>query len=126
MNFRIILSLATLSTLFLTCCVQKEIQINGISFVASPDSLNQRHINPIVKLNANYTAIMPFGFIRNLQHPEVGYNSDRQWFGETKKGAEQYINMLHQRNISVMLKPQIWIWHGEYTGYLKMTTEEDW
>ncbi len=25
-----------------------------------------------------------------------------------------------------MLKPQIWIWRGEYTGYLKMTSEEDW
>jgi ppGpp synthetase/RelA/SpoT-type nucleotidyltranferase len=25
-----------------------------------------------------------------------------------------------------MLKPQIWIWHGEFTGHLKMTTEEEW
>lgn len=25
-----------------------------------------------------------------------------------------------------MLKPQIWIWRGEFTGDLKMTNEEDW
>ncbi len=25
-----------------------------------------------------------------------------------------------------MLKPQIWIWHGEFTGYLKMNSEADW
>ncbi len=69
---------------------------------------------------------MPFGFIRSLENPEIIYNTDRQWFGETLEGAGQYIDMLHANNIRVMLKPQIWIWRGEFTGYLKMKTEEDW
>lgn len=126
MNFRITLSIFILSITFLNGCAQKEVHINGVSFVASPDSLNQKHIDPIVKLNANYAAIMPFGFIKNLQHSEIKYNSDRQWFGETKEGMKQYVEKLHHNKIKVMVKPQIWIWHGEYTGDLQMTSEEDW
>jgi len=126
MNFRITLSIFILSISFLNSCAQKDHTIKGVSFVASPDSLNQKHIEPIIKLNANYAAIMPFGFIKNLQHPEIKYNSDRQWYGETKEGVKQYVEELHQNNIQVMVKPQIWIWDGEYTGDLQMTSEEDW
>jgi len=101
-------------------------KINGVSFVASRDSLQQQYIVPLLNSNANYAAIMPFGFIKNLKHPEVFYNQDRQWFGETKTGARQYVNLLHINNVKIMLKPQIWIWRGEFTGLLKMASEEDW
>ena len=101
-------------------------KINGISFVASPSEVDQEHIDPVVQLNSNYASVMPFGFIRTLDHPEILYNTDRQWFGETLPGAQQYIKKLHENNISVMLKPQIWIWRGEFTGDLKMKSEEDW
>jgi len=101
-------------------------KINGVSFVASRDTLNQKHIDPIIHLNANYAAIMPFGFIKDLQHPEVIFNSERQWFGETKNGAKQYIEALKKDHIKIMMKPQIWVWKGEFTGLIKMKTEEEW
>ena len=126
MNFRITLSIIIISISFLNSCAQKDHTINGISFVASPDSLNQKHIEPIVKLNANFAAIMPFGFIKSLEHSKVNYNPEKQWFGETKEGVKQYVEKLHSNKIKVMLKPQIWIWNGEYTGNLQMKTEEDW
>ncbi|MGK0379945.1 MAG: hypothetical protein ACJA1Z_003774 [Patiriisocius sp.] len=34
--------------------------------------------------------------------------------------------MLQQQNVGVMVKPQIWISRGEFTGHLKMNTEEEW
>lgn len=101
-------------------------KINGLSFVASGEELRQEHIHPVIKVNANAAAIMPFGFIKNLGHPEIIFNSERQWFGETKEGVTQYVALLHKNGIRVMLKPQIWIWHGEFTGKLKMNKEEDW
>ena len=104
----------------------KNEKINGVSFVASRDSIAQKHIDPIVRLNANYASVMPFGFIRDLGHPEVIFNSERQWFGETKKGVEQYIEALKKQHIKVMVKPQIWVWRGEFTGKISMETEEEW
>lgn len=101
-------------------------KINGVSFVASRDSLQQENIESLLNINANYAAIMPFGFIKSLDHPEVIYNQERQWFGETKIGAKQYINLLHKNNLKVMMKPQIWVWRGEFTGLVKMASEADW
>ncbi len=104
----------------------KSEKINGVSFVASRDEINDTHIKPVTNVNANYAAIMPFGFIRELSHPEISYNTKRQWFGETRIGAKQYIESLNKRHIKVMIKPQIWVWRGEFTGGIKMTSEEDW
>lgn len=101
-------------------------KIDGVSFVASRDSLHQKNIEALLNINANYAAIMPFGFIKTLNHPKVIYNQERQWFGETKVGAKQYVNLLHKNNLRVMMKPQIWVWRGEFTGMVKMASEADW
>lgn len=107
-------------------CAQEQEVINGVSFVASRNPTNQEQIDPVLGVNANYAAVMPFGFIRSLDNPNIIHNTERQWYGETREGAQQYINMLHKNGIKVMVKPQIWVWRGEFTGYMKMSTEEDW
>ncbi len=117
--------------LFLCClqfCCSGEAQkkINGISFVASREEVVQTHVDEVIRLNANSAAVMPFGFMRETTSPEISYNTDRQWFGETKKGAKQYIELLQKNGVAVMLKPQIWVWKGEFTGTITMQTEEQW
>ncbi|MFD0834260.1 glycoside hydrolase [Mariniflexile aquimaris] len=101
-------------------------KINGVSFVASREPINDTHIYPVNHINANWAAIMPFGFIRELTHPEIVFNTNRQWFGETRIGAKQYIESLRKHHIKIMLKPQIWVWRGEFTGGIKMASEADW
>ncbi|WP_298477627.1 glycoside hydrolase [uncultured Maribacter sp.] len=109
-----------------SCSSQKVVKMNGVSFVASGEEALQKHVDNVKYINANSAAVMPFGFIKDINSPKIIFNTDRQWFGETKKGAKQYIELLHKNKINVMLKPQIWIWHGEFTGTLKMESEEDW
>ena len=111
---------------FAQSCTGQAQKINGLSFVGSRESINDSHIDPVVKINANYTAIMPFGFIRDLDHPDIVYNTDRQWFGETSAGAKQYADVLMKKGIKIMLKPQIWVWRGAFTGQIEMTSEADW
>lgn len=94
--------------------------------MASSKAIDSSHVAPVIKIGANYAAIMPFGFVRNLEHPEVIYNSNRQWFGETKEGVKQYIDELRKEDIKIMLKPQIWVWRGEFTGHINMVNEENW
>ena len=101
-------------------------KINGVSFVASRDSISKKNISPVLKIYANYASVMPFGFIKNLSHPEIEYDSNRQWFGETKDGVKQYVLELKKEGVYIMMKPQIWVWRGEFTGQINMTTEEDW
>lgn len=101
-------------------------KINGVSFVSSRDTINATHIDPVVNIHANYASIMPFAFIRNIDNPEIHYNRNNQWFGESKRGVKQYIESLKARGIKIMLKPQIWVARGTFTGLIKMETEETW
>lgn len=110
----------------LSCSSQSQEKINGISFVGSRDKATQEHIDPVLQVNANYAAVMPFGFIRSLEDPTLVFDTERQWFGETRAGGKQYIEMLQKNGIKIMVKPQIWVWRGEFTGDITMTSEEDW
>jgi ppGpp synthetase/RelA/SpoT-type nucleotidyltranferase len=120
------LGVLVLCFLQFSCASQKFAKINGVSFVASREKVDQNHIEEILKIHANHAAVMPFGFIREINSPDIIFDTERQWYGETKSGARQYIQMLHKNGVKVMLKPQIWIWRGEFTGTLKMQSEEDW
>ena len=120
------LGLLFLCLLQFSCVSQIAEKINGVSFVASRNKAVQEHVDEVLKIHANHAAVMPFGFIRDIHSPEIIFDTDRQWYGETSDGARQYIKLLKKNNIKVMLKPQIWIWNGEFTGTLVMKSEEDW
>ncbi len=113
-------------TLSVSCSGQRTEKMNGVSFVGAPNEINETHINPVVEVHANWAAVMPFGFLRNLKNPNVIFNIERQWWGERKDGAKKTIELLNQRGIKVMLKPQIWVWRGEFTGNISMDSEENW
>ncbi|MEM6686630.1 MAG: glycoside hydrolase [Bacteroidota bacterium] len=123
MKFRLLLLCACLIQF---SCTSQSKKINGVSFVAAPKAADQSHVDPVIKVNANYAAIMPFGFMKKLYATEIVHNTDRQWFGETRKGAKQYSELLQKNNIKIMIKPQIWVWNGEFTGFIKMESEADW
>ena len=78
-SFKLLFFLYILS---IQSCKTQTNKINGVSFVASRDAVNETHTNPVVNVGANYAAIMPFGFLKSLEHPEIIHNTDRQWFGE--------------------------------------------
>ncbi len=114
-----------LISLFCLSCKSQTKKINGISFVASPDKISYKHISPLKKVSANYVALMPFGFIKDLSSPKISHSTKRQWFGETEDGIIQYGREFEKENIKLMIKP-IWVWKGEFTGYIKMNSEDKW
>ncbi len=120
------LQLLLLVLLQISCSSQYVGKINGVSFVASRDAATEEHIAPVKEIYADHAAVMPFGFIREVNSPEIIFDTERQWYGETRLGAKQYIELLHKNGIRVMLKPQIWIWRGVFTGELEMDSEENW
>ena len=101
-------------------------KINGISFVASRSAIDAKHVKPVLAVNGNYVALMPFGFFRDLKNPNIIYDSSRQWFGETKKGLEHYAKEFQKSNVKIMIKPQLWVARGLYTGFIEMEAEENW
>jgi hypothetical protein len=106
-------------------CAQKE-KINGLSFVASRDEISNKDIEDVHEFNASHTAVIPYGFMRDLNQPELFYNTDRQWWGERHEGVQKTIELFQEKGIKVMLKPQIWIGRGQYTGHIMLENEEQW
>ncbi len=108
-----------------SCKGQNE-KFNGVSFVASGIPINETHTAPVIKAQSNTVALMPFGFIKKLSSPKIIHNTKRQWFGETEAGLIQYANEFRKHDFRIMVKPQIWVWNGEFTGYIEMDSEENW
>ena len=110
---------------FLSISLFSQKKINGISFVASNRQVQIDVLNPLIKINANWVTLMPFGFLKNISATEIKFNSDRQWWGERKIGVEITTELFRSQNIKVMIKPQIWIPDG-FTGHIKMKNDADW
>ena len=109
-----------------SCQTKSNSKINGLSFVATNDTVQQVNVDPVKTINANWVSVMPFGFMRSLDSPKLYYNNERQWYGERYEGVKQCINLMHQNDIQVMLKPQIWIGNGSFTGDVQMTSDKKW
>lgn len=101
-------------------------KINGLSLVSENSDLMQSHIGPMLNVNCNYAAVIPFGFISALDNPNLSFDSKWQWKGEKIIGTESSIDILHENGIKVMVKPQLWVGRGDFTGKIEMNSEKDW
>lgn len=101
-------------------------KINGLNVASMDRLLDTSEIQPMRAMNANWVAVIPFGFVPGLHEPGLVFDSEWQWIGERMEGVEVAVKALHSRGIQVMLKPQLWIAHGDFTGHLSMNSDADW
>lgn len=106
--------------------ISKMEKMNGVSMVSINGEIDSSNVLPLKDLGANWAAAIPFAFMPSHTSPELVFDLDWQWKGERLEGTRNYIHELHALDIAVMVKPQIWIGHGTYTGEILMDSEEDW
>lgn len=99
--------------------------INGVSFTGPVNEITGNELDPIININSNFIAIMPFGF-GNFGETDLRYNLEWQWWGEKDKGIIKCTEYAKARNLKVLLKPHIWFSHGTYTGDFELNSEEEW
>ncbi|MFC4261856.1 hypothetical protein ACFOWM_03115 [Ferruginibacter yonginensis] len=104
---------------------QPVIAIKGITLEAPPNPIDSIVFKNMQRINADWAAIIPFAFSRKGQ-PAIQYNSPRQWWGEREDGIIKSIELAHQQKMKVMLKPQLWIGGGEYTGHFTLDGDSSW
>lgn len=100
-------------------------KIKGVSFVAPPNAIDASAITPVANIHANYMSVIPYSFCPS-DSPALVFNSKYQWWGERTEGVIRTIELAREQQIKVMLKPQIWLRHGVYTGTLEYSTTEEW
>ncbi len=99
--------------------------IRGVNFVGPRNFVDSSALLPIVDLQANYLAIVPYAFSPNNQ-PVVNFDTSRQWWGERKEGVTLTIKYAHDLGMEVMLKPHIWVFGQGWPGDFKLNSEDEW
>ncbi|MFT5970629.1 MAG: hypothetical protein ACI8ZO_001143 [Flavobacteriales bacterium] len=102
-----------------------KIKYKGVCFSAPSNQINENTFDPIVNINANAIAIIPYAF-GNQQNHSVVFNTDFQWWGEKDKGVRHCISQAKKQDLKVMLKPHIWFRGGYFHGDYNAGTEENW
>ncbi len=98
-------------------------EFKGVSFSAPSEEVLTSDIEPIVNVNANWISIVPYAFLKDN---EVLFNSKWQWWGEKPEGIRQTIKLSKELGLKIMLKPHVWIGHGDYSGVYSCDSERDW
>lgn len=101
-------------------------KIKGLSFVATRDLVTDTNINPIKETAANWVSLMPYGYMDAPNSTEIAFNLTWQWQGETNSGLQQAVPFFERDQISIMLKPHIWIKGGVFTGTIEFDSDEQW
>ena len=92
--------------------------------VAPPKEFSNNPIEPIVKVNANWIAFVPYGY-SSKGKAGVRFNTNWQWWGEKPEGIRKCIKIAHDNGVKVLLKPQVYI-HGSWIGDMDFDNENDW
>jgi hypothetical protein len=101
-------------------------RVNGVSLVSERFLLDSIHLPPILRIRANYAAVIPYCFMPYNDSGTVFYEDNNQWEGEGLNGTRVAIQELHKQGVKTMIKPQIWVANGVFTGKIEMKSEEEW
>jgi len=104
--------------------IPEKTKMAGLSFTAPSKEYPTNPMPAVTKINANWIAVIPFGYTRNKE-PFVRFNIDWQWWGEREAGVRETIRLAKAHDINVMLKPQVYI-PGSWPGDLSFDSDEDW
>ncbi|UTW60852.1 glycoside hydrolase [bacterium SCSIO 12741] len=95
---------------------QAQNTIHGVSFVSTDKPVNDSHFSHLDEISPNSISLMPYALC-DTSRAALLYDQPWQWFGETEPGIRQMIELARKEQVSVMLKPQIWMRYGTYTGH---------
>ena len=100
-------------------------KISGVSLVNPPRKINQEKMGEVKRINAEWVAVIPYGFSRSGQ-PEVTFDHSQQWWGEQTEGSCTLIEYAKVHKLKVMLKPHVWVMGEGWTGDFDLNESEDW
>ncbi len=99
-------------------------KINGVNFVAPVKATTNAWAVQMEEHNIGWLAVIPYAFSRQGE-PQVRFNNNKQWWGESTEGVKATIEQAKSRNLKVMVKPQVWM-RDNWIGDFDLQTEADW
>lgn len=101
-------------------------KIQGVCFSAPPEEVGDTCMKHVLTIGAEWVCLMPYAYGPN-EHGRLQFDPDGdQWWGERPVGIRAMIRMAKEHGMKVMLKPHIWLGHGEFTGTFVPPKELGW
>ncbi|MEM6644879.1 MAG: hypothetical protein AAF730_01365 [Bacteroidota bacterium] len=100
-------------------------RIQGITL----DSVSDPGMDAFVELRAlgvTHVTVIPYGFTPRDQPNELRFNTDARWFTESDRGITTIDTRLDSLGMHLIIKPQLWLGRGGWTGELAFDTEDGW
>lgn len=91
-------------------------RIQGVCFTGPPRPVGDSCMVEIRSIGAEWVCFMPYAFGPDAQGRLIFNIGDRQWWGERPDGVRELVRMAKAKGLKVMLKPHLWLGHGEFTG----------
>jgi len=88
--------------------------------------IEPRHLDPAVEVGADWISQTPFGWCRGLADTEIVLATGRVLWGESDSGLVKTAQWAHARGIKTLLKPHLWVHHGQWVGDIDMQSAADW
>ena len=100
-------------------------RIHGASLVNPPREITSDQMAVVKRTNAEWVAVIPYGFSRESQ-PNVSFDHSQQWWGEHTNGNCMLMQYAQDHNLKIMVKPHIWVLGQGWTGDFDLKSEDEW
>jgi hypothetical protein len=98
----------------------------GLSFVGSPELPTSYDLDKVQQSGSNALSLMPFAYLDTEERSVRYMDGAMQWKGESIEGLKLAIGLAQNSGITCMIKPQLWIDEGTFTGYFSMGDDSSW
>lgn len=88
--------------------------------------IDASNLAPLHELGADWISQTPFGWVPSLTSTEIRYDGTRGLWGETDDGLVKTAVWARGLGIKTLLKPHLWVRHGEWPGDIAMATDDAW
>jgi hypothetical protein len=105
--------------------LQGQGDIKGACLVSPPQPVNAEVFQPLSEIGVNYVAIIPYAFSRKNE-PRLGYDYERQWWGERTEGTLQLSKLARKQGLKIMIKPHVWVLGDGWPGDFLLKSHQEW
>ena len=88
--------------------------------------IDAANLAPLHDLGVDWISQTPFGWVPSPASTEIRYRSNGGLWGETDDGLVTTAAWAHELGIKTLLKPHLWVRHGEWPGDIAMESDAAW
>lgn len=101
--------------------------IRGMTLDASARP-SPEHLVRLVDLGVDHVVLIPFGFQRTHDDPNLRFNPNPDWYAESEIGTRELAVAGDSLGFEIIIKPQIWLGRDDdhWSATIGFETEDDW